>query len=180
VRYTELSPERFKDGEGNLMTNSESKMKPEDHTKWVGAILTNLQALETVLRFFLLTVNGQAKEFPKPGAKDTVINYLTDYRSLGNLMMLYNEKLNEKETEYAVDIESVVLIRDAFAHGRLVTVSDLPATLWKFGQPTNGRVPIEFSQVLTLNWLTEKSKFIDDQREKVVACYKARGLGGLR
>ena len=79
------------------MTNSESKMKTEDHTKWVGAIVTNLQALETVLRYFLLTANGQAAEFPKLGAKDTVINFLTDYRSLGNLMMLYNEKLTEKK-----------------------------------------------------------------------------------
>jgi hypothetical protein len=74
----------------------------------------------------------------------------------------------------------VLLIRDAFAHGRLVTTTELPATLWKFGAPTNGRVPIEFSQVLTLDWLKETSKFIDDQREKVVTCYKARGLGGLK
>ncbi|WP_206685391.1 hypothetical protein, partial [Bradyrhizobium uaiense] len=29
-------------------------MKPEDHTQWVGAIVTNLQALETCLRYFLL------------------------------------------------------------------------------------------------------------------------------
>jgi hypothetical protein len=54
-------------------------MKVEDHTKSVGAIVTNLQALETVLRYFLLKANGQPPDFPKMGVKDTSITYLTDY-----------------------------------------------------------------------------------------------------
>jgi hypothetical protein len=35
-------------------------MKPEDHSLWVGAIVTNLQALETVLRYFLLRLFDRA------------------------------------------------------------------------------------------------------------------------
>src|ERR1700730_3270294 len=124
-------------------------MKAEEHTKSVGAIVTNLHALETVIRYFLLKANGQALDFPEPGANDTSITYLTDYRSLGGLVRLYNEKLTDAEARYMVDLEAVLKIRDAFAHGRLVTTSELPATLWKFGEPINGRVPIEFCEVLT-------------------------------
>jgi hypothetical protein len=155
-------------------------MKAEEHTKSVGAIVTNLQALETVIRYFLLKANGQVLDFPKPGAKDTSITYLTDYRSLRGLVRLYNEKLTDAEAQYTVDLEAVLKIRDAFAHGRLVTTSELPATLWKFGEPVNGRVPIEFSEVLTLDYLTKTWKMIDKERGKVVDCFKARQYEGLR
>jgi hypothetical protein len=155
-------------------------VKAEEHTKSVGAIITNLQALETVLRYFLLKENGQPPDFPKPGARDTSINYLTDYRSLRTLIRLYNEKLSSGETQYAVDPEAVLKIRDAFAHGRLVTTSELPVTLWKFGEPINGRVPIEFCEVLTPDYLTKTWKMIDNERGKVVDCFKARKYQGLR
>jgi hypothetical protein len=155
------------------------KMKVEDHTKSVGAIVTNLQALETVLRYFLLRANAQQPDFPKPGAKDTSITYLTDYRSLRALIRSYNEKLTEAETKYAIDLEAVVKIRDAFAHGRLVTTTELPATLWRFGQPVNGRVPIEFCEVLTLDYMTKAWKMIDSERGKVVECFKSRRYEGL-
>jgi hypothetical protein len=155
-------------------------MKAEEHTKSVGAIITNLQALETVIRYFLLKANGQALDFPEPGAKDTSITYLTDYRSLGSLVRLYNEKLTDAEARYTVDLEAVLKIRDAFAHGRLVTTSELPATLWKFGEPINGRVPIEFCEVLTLDYLTNTWKMVDNERGKVVDCFKARQYEGLR
>src|SRR6266446_2021239 len=47
----------------------------------------------------------------------------------------YNAALVETEkTKYAVDT-SVVSIRNAFAHGRLLTSKEIPARLWKFGYP---------------------------------------------
>ena len=156
------------------------KMEVEDHTKSVGAIITNLQALETVARYFLLKANGQDADFPKPGDTNTSITYLTDFRSLRGLTRLYNEKLTSSETQYNVDILEVCKIRDAFAHGRLVTMTELPATLWKFGSPVNGRVPIEFCEVLTLEYMTATWKMIDGERGKVVACFKARRYQGLR
>lgn len=109
-------------------------MKVEEHTQWVGAIVTNLQALETLLRYFLLKANNQTPDFPKRGDTDTTITLLTDFTFLGNLMVLYNEKLTEAETKYAVESASVIRIRNAFAHGRLVNLTtEFPATLWKFG-----------------------------------------------
>src|SRR5260370_4656561 len=136
-------------------------MKVEEHTKNVGAIVTNLQALETVLRYFLLKVNNQVPDFPKQGSVDVTITFLTDYRSLRGLIGSYNEKLTDAERQYAVDLEAVIRVRDAFAHGRLMTTSELPATLWKFGEPMNGRVPVEFCEILTLDYLTRTWKMID-------------------
>lgn len=155
-------------------------MKADDHTKSIGAIVTNLQALETVIRYFLLRVNRQVPDFPEPGAKDTSITYLTDYRSLRSLITSYNDKLTDAEARYAVDLEAVIKIRDALAHGRLVTTSELPATLWKFGEPVNGRVPIEFCEVMTLDYMTKTWKMIHRERGKVADCFNARGYEGLR
>jgi hypothetical protein len=155
-------------------------MKAEEHTKNVGAIVTNLQALETVLRYFLSKANGQVPDFPTQGSVDVSITFLTDYSSLKGLIRSYNEKLTDAEAQYAVDIETVISVRDAFAHGRLVTTSELPATLWKFGEPINGRVPVEFCEVLTVDYLTRTWKMIHAERGKVVACFQARGYKGLR
>jgi hypothetical protein len=44
----------------------------------------------------------------------------------------------------------------------------------------NGRVPVELSEVLTLDYLTRTWKMIDAERGKVVACFQARGYEGLR
>jgi hypothetical protein len=47
----------------------ESYVIAEDHTKGVGAIVTNQQALETVLRYFLAKMNNEDIQFPKVGDK---------------------------------------------------------------------------------------------------------------
>ena len=60
-------------------------MTAEDHTKGVGAIVTNLQALETVLRYFLAKMNNEVIEFPKVGDTTVKLSYLTRYISLGKL-----------------------------------------------------------------------------------------------
>jgi hypothetical protein len=155
-------------------------MKVEEHTKSIGAIVTNLLALETVIRYFLLKADGQQLDFPEAGAQDTGITYLTDYRSLRGLIILYNDKLTDAESQYRVDHEAVLKIRDALAHGRLLTTSELPATLWKFGQAVNGRVPIEFCEIMTLEYMSRTWKMIDRERGKVVDCFKARKYKGLR
>jgi hypothetical protein len=151
----------------------------KDHTHGVGCIVTNLQALETVLRRFLMQVNGERMEFPKPGDSDAAETQLTGYLFLGRLVSRFNANLKDPEKGFSVD-EGVVDIRDAFAHGRLVTYDEFPAWLWKFGVAKDGRVPVEFCEELTVEWLTEKSNWIDRQKQNVVDCYKARGYQGLR
>jgi hypothetical protein len=151
----------------------------KDHTQWVGCIVTNLQALETVLRRFLMEVHGQPMEFPKPGDTDANETYLTNYRSLDGLVREFNNSLTEAEKKFAVDA-TVIRIRDAFAHGRLLTYNEFPARLWKFGIAKDGRVPVEFCEELTVEWLKEKSNWVDRLRQGVVDCFKVRGYQGLR
>jgi hypothetical protein len=165
----------------NDLKQQEVVMDWKDHMHQVGGIVTNPQALETVLRYFLLRLNGQKLEFPKPGDADAAENMLTSYEFLGELADSYNNALKDTEKQFAVNRE-VVTIRDAFAHGRLLTntsAQDPPYRLWKFGRAKNGRVPIEFSQELTLEWLTAKTNMIEKEKQKVVNCFKGRGYQGL-
>jgi hypothetical protein len=157
----------------------EVQLKAEDHTQWVGAIVTNLQALETVLRYFLLRVRKQDPQFPQVGDRDAKKTYLTRFLSLGKIIKKYNRVLGADESKFKVDLE-VVHIRDAFAHGRLLTSTEIPARLWKFGASKNGRVAIEFSEELTVEWLKSKALMIGREKDKVVECFNARSYEGLR
>jgi hypothetical protein len=137
-----------------------------------------LQALETVLRYFIAKKDGEAIEFPKPGDTTVKLSYLTRFISLGKLIKTYNDALTKAEQKFAVDTDTVH-VRDAIAHGRLVTTKELPFRLWKFGAHKGDKVEIEFSEELTDDWLKTKSAAIDAEKQKVVDCFKARAYQGL-
>ncbi len=157
----------------------EINLKTEEYTQWVGAIVTNMQALETVLRFLLAKVRNESVEFPNPGDQAAKFSYLTRHTTLGKLIRTFNEALAETEKKFEVDI-GAVHIRDAIAHGRLVTTRELPFRLWKFGANRNGQVAIEFSEELTAEWLKSTSDMIFREKQKVLDCFAARGYEGLR
>ncbi len=151
----------------------------KDHTHLAGCIVTNLQALETILRYFLLRLHGQQVQFPKVEDATAAKTYLTNNMSLGPLVDEFNKALKPAESKFKVD-RQVVTIRDAIAHGRLLTDDTLPYRLWKFGKKLNGRIIIESCEELTLDWLKAKSEMIYREKEKVVDCFKARSYEGLR
>lgn len=155
-------------------------MKAEEHTQGVGAVITNLQALETVIRYFLARRYGQDIQFPKVGEEEAAENYLTRWVGLDKLAKNYNGALTEEEAKFKVDRNEVVRIRDAFAHGRLLTSTEIPARLWKFSHAKQGKVKVEFNEELTPDWLKKTYLMIDGERQKVVDCFKARGYQGLR
>jgi hypothetical protein len=151
----------------------------KDLTHQVGFV-TNLQALETVLRYFLMKLHKQEAPFPNVGDVDTAVTHLTSFFSLNKLIDDFNAVLGETERAFEVDKE-VIRIRDAFAHGRLLTPKEeFPARLWKFGQPKKGRVKIEFCEELTVEWLKRTSDMIYDQKQKVINCFDARGYQRLQ
>jgi hypothetical protein len=151
-----------------------------EHLVHCGTIVMNLQALETVLRYFLLRHRGEIVQFPQPGDTDASETSLTSFVSLGDLINDFNNALTDAEKKYEVDKQTVT-IRDAFAHGRLLTVlRQPPYRLWKFGRGKNGRVPVEFSEELPVEWLKAKSDMIFREKEKVLACFHARGYRGLQ
>ena len=87
-----------------------------------------------MLRYFLLRLHNQEAQFPKVGDADANETYLTNFVSLGDLVKEFNSVLEEPEKQFSVDAQ-VVFIRDAIAHGRLLTKEGLPYRLWKFGRP---------------------------------------------
>jgi hypothetical protein len=78
-------------------------MDPKAHMNGVGNIVTNLQALETVQRGFLVERFGQCAGFPKMGDKIACRNYLTAYVSLGDLIDDYHRDLSEQENKFSID-----------------------------------------------------------------------------
>jgi hypothetical protein len=143
--------------------------------------MLNLQALESHLRYFLARLHKQDIAFPKVGDTSVTENYMTNFMSLGDLVDEYNASLSgEEASKFAVD-RNAVKVRDAIAHGRLVTdVESFPARLWKFGRAESGHVPIESGELLTDEWLRKTRIMIDAQRGKVSDCLKMRGFGRIK
>jgi hypothetical protein len=151
----------------------------EKHLRLTGGLIMNLQAVETLVRYFLVLREGQPVDFPKPGDTHAIDTYATTFASLGYLVDTYNDGLTpEEKSNYTVD-RQIVHIRDAFAHGRLVTVDAFPVTLWKFGRAKDGKAPIEFSETLTEKWLSDANSLLVKQRDRIVACAATRGYKGL-
>jgi hypothetical protein len=162
------------------LIDAEAGVEVRDHLVLVGGIVMNLQALETVLRYFLLRLNRQDPQFPQSGDSDASETVLTNYTSLDYLIDQYNKALLEAEQKFAVSTEAVK-IRDAIAHGRLLSVlRQPPYRLWKFGKPKDNRVPVEFCEELTVEWLRAKSDMIFAEKQKVLDCFNARGYKGLQ
>ncbi len=158
----------------------DAEMRPEEHLRLIGTIILNLQALELTLRLFLLKAHDQSIDWPKP--TDTLVreNYVTNYQSLGSIIDGFNLVLSEVEKQKFMVDRTVVDVRDAIAHGRLVTKTEgFPATLWKFEKPTKERKVPASSITLTKDWLVKASDNIAAQQYKALECFKARGYKGL-
>ena len=80
----------------------EAPLDWKDHAHQVGGIVTSLQALETVLRRFLLALKGQQLQFPKPGDADAAENMLTSREFLGELVDSFNQALTDTKKQFAV------------------------------------------------------------------------------
>jgi hypothetical protein len=149
-------------------------MNDDDHIRGLGQIVGNLLSLEMILRIFLAYLRNQTLEVPT--AADQLVNetVFTNYHSLGPLIDIYNSGLSIGEQQFLVD-KDVVKIRDAIAHGRLLTNDpNYPLTLYKFGKPSNGRVRVERIDAISERWLNEKKNFVFAQMTKIHNCGKSR------
>lgn len=76
-------------------------------------------------------------------------NALTSWDSLGKLVEKYS--LQNPPEPVPTDI---IDIRDALAHGRIMSVDDKsPLRLVRFSQPCGGRVKVESAQTLSPEWI---------------------------
>jgi hypothetical protein len=132
-------------------------MDYKDHIAGVGSIVTNLQGLASVLRRFLVERYGQCSKFRKMGDTTACRSCLTAFESLGPLIKEYHG-LEEPEKQFSVD-ETVVPIRDALAHGRLITRGDTSILV----TPDGCRVPL-WLQFLQTSGVYKRSKRTDLRR----------------
>lgn len=158
-------------------------MDSNEHALGLGKIIANLHGLELLLRIFLCEENGDAdgdgKGLPTSMPASMKDTYITNYKSLGQLIDQYNKKLTSAELALSVD-EAVVKIRDAIAHGRLMSTSEsFPLTLYKFGKPVSGDVPLEAIEILTKDWLKLNCYKILQQVNNVLSCSKGRGYKSM-
>lgn len=117
----------------------------------LGKIISNLHSLEVILRLFLHNVDKK-RYSSSPSEMDlnkinigvkVPENYFTNYDTLGELIKKYNELLAELgEPKLSID-GTLVRLRDALAHGRVLgSKPEPPYRLYKFGKPTKKQVPI--------------------------------------
>ena len=145
----------------------------------LGRIIRNLHALEMVLRVFLGETHKQTMNVPTAVGVMVPETYFTSYHSLGQLIAAYNQVLTIQEATFALDYEAVT-VRDAIAHGRLLTTSPhYPLTLYKFGKPTAASVPLELLEVISERWLNEKTNLVFSQIKKVHECGKGRNYASF-
>ena len=148
----------------------------EAHALHVGGLVGNLQSLEIMIRFFLSML---------PSARPTGVAYgidlfafpvgtllnesdLTSYESLGELIDRFNKHASANQIP-ALD-RSLVKLRDAIAHGRVSAVAPSDQLrLVKFGPPLDGRVRIEFNEMMTGAWLIEQKQRVSRAIETVCA-----------
>lgn len=147
----------------------------------MGKVVINLRSLEFLLRFFLFTddvrlggsgVRGDRVDYQNLKVGDLVPeNAFTSYDDLGKLIDKYNERV--PCFELTVD-RSVVDLRDALAHGRVLAFAEFgPWHLLKFAKPNFGkpereRVMVTDAVQMNAAWFSEQVKLISTQTQKLV------------
>ena len=129
----------------------------------MGSLLTNFSSLELMIRLVLQSLPN-AKElglaygedpFSLPVGTDLVESEVTTFDSLNRLIKNFNRQA--KVLRLPEIDESIIEIRDAFAHGRLIKTTELDTEdfrLVKFSKPEGGRVRVVFSQLLSEEWFS--------------------------
>jgi hypothetical protein len=148
----------------------------------LGRLLNSFQSLEFAIRAFLFNHrHDQAfhSDFNLRALEQTPIgdwvpvNALTDYKTLEKLITTFNSHHRAVALGVAVDA-SVVAIRDALAHGRVYSHrGGDPMRLLKFGREIGGKVPVEFSEELSMEWLDKQVQRVQTEMHRVLSANEA-------
>lgn len=135
----------------------------------LGQVIENLQSLEALLRIVLSEGRGP-DPFKLQAGQQVPETVMTAWESLRELMRKFNKTA---PSEYRLDIDRIVDLRDALAHGFThIKRPGSPTRLIKFGKPRNRRVPVEIAVDMTPEWLAEQRKVTFDAFGRIVAYTK--------
>jgi len=133
------------------------------HATYTGRLMAGFQMLETAVRLAVEQLD------PKPGAgwdwlrlregERVPVSALSDFRGLRQTLERYNALVTP---EHRLATGPLVRLRDALAHGRVFTsgATGLPLFLVKFGEPTEGHIPVERAESMTTEWFTAKLSLV--------------------
>jgi hypothetical protein len=155
--------------------HSPTKEEADRQFRYLGRILSELQSIEYLLRWWLAIAGGKEVILPSHVGQQLAESPITDYRSLRPLIDDYNSRLNSNEGPYRLDAQ-IVDIRDALAHGRILAISEEPFfTLYRFSKPVDGRVQTIAIKLLSNDTLEGDVAFLDQQFHRILECATARG-----
>jgi hypothetical protein len=140
----------------------------EWHVRNVGIILSNLQHLEFLARSVIAAIDGSGAGVDLRAVKagDWVPETpVTNYDQLRDVLKDYNARAS---ANHQVDVERLIALRDAFAHGRLIASgTSFPLTLVKFGPAKSGAVPVTTRIDMTSAWFDEMRTFVDSALDAI-------------
>ncbi len=155
------------------------------HFYGVGQIIGNLHSLEVAIRIFLERIQLGHAPAPRPDifairqGDHLPETALTDFDSLGQLIDRYNARILAIDPDLAVD-PSVVELRDALAHGRLLALeARRPLRLFRFGPPREGTVEVRLVVDMTDDWIAAQRGHTYDQLHKVITALARLGPTGM-
>lgn len=150
-------------------------INPEIYPAGLGKILSNLLALELILRIFVLESEGgtldSLKNILAASEGDWVPETaLTNYDSLKDLVRRSNFLLTKSSLRHQIDL-SVINLRDTLAHGRMLTTDpEVPLKLVKFSKADHGKVKVEQFVEITPEWIHEQMVMIASEM-KIMASF---------
>lgn len=144
--------------------------------EWFGILFLNLLSLELMLRLCILRKKGQEYQWNEQinCKKGDFINEnaLTNFDTLTKVIETFNSE-PEFEKDRIVDKDRIVGLRNALAHGRLLSSEPPPPMrLYKFGRQKNGKVRVIIAENMTRNWFQENVKFIGSETIRIQAVYE--------
>ena len=152
----------------------------------IGKIVVNLQSLEFLLRLFLQNVQNPkaaSRYAPYDFTNLTVgawvpLDFLTSYDGLKELIQKVNSTLEARGLSERID-ESIVQLRDAIAHGRVLgNEAEGPFHIFKFSKPNKSKtqVRVELSVEMTPEWLAAQVRHTYDETLKIMNAARQLGL----
>ena len=151
----------------------------------LGKIVSNLQALECILRMLLKDANGEVTltKYYNLKVNDEVIeDSFTNYDTLSQLIRKYNSLVSVVDRTLCISDE-VVSLRDVIAHGRVFSINPNPLhpyLLLKFDKPVNGKVKVTYSEEMNSGWYEKNNELTYKQVEVVINGAKALNLNAFK
>jgi hypothetical protein len=158
-----------------IIGGSMSDLSPfELHALRLGKLLGNLQSIEMGARLFLDKVDVQRASqilisLPQLKEGDWVeCSPLTNGQDLRQVL----ERFNKFAPEQRIEVDQIVRLRDALAHGRVFGYGSMQVAkslrLLKFARKENtGKVQVVMVEDMTEKWFDENLEFLKDALEKI-------------